>query len=57
MARRFLFLDRAADTADVGGMRRRRRRLLTRMDVLDGTGSGEQAQEPEQEPEPEQKAC
>lgn len=29
--------------ADVGGMRRRQRRLLTRMGVLDGTGSEKQA--------------
>lgn len=29
-------------TADVGGMRRRQRRVLTRMGVLDGPGSEEQ---------------
>lgn len=41
--------------ADVGGMRRRQRRLLTRMGVLDGTGSEAQAQEQAQEQEQEQR--
>lgn len=41
-------------TADVGGMRRRPRRLLTRIGVLDGTGSEKQAQVQAQEQAQEQ---